>query len=111
MGKASRQKGARGEREVRDVFRSFGLDARRDGRLDDDLVHGIDGFHFEVKRREAYALGEWLRQAEEDAKDREPVVVFRKNGQPWRAVISLEALLHLITNHEGGNQDEEGQAC
>jgi len=92
----SRKKGARGEREVRDVLRSHGITARRDGRLDDDLDHGLDGYHLEVKRRERYDLDSWLEQAERDAQDRVPVVVFRKSNQPWRAVIDFEYLLELI---------------
>ena len=107
MGLPSRRKGASGEREVRDILRRFGIEARRDGRLDDDLVHGLDGFHIEVKRREQYDLGPWLEQAEEDAKGREPIVVFRKSKQPWRAVIRLEALLQILTNHEEETDAEE----
>ena len=106
MGRASRQKGARGEREVRDILRKYGVEARRDGRLDDDLVHGLEGYHLEVKRREAYELGAWIEQAEEDAKERIPVVVFRKSNQPWRAVIDFATLVRLITNHGGETSDE-----
>ena len=103
MGRASRSKGARGEREVRDILRKYGVEARRDGRLDDDLVHGLDGYHLEVKRQETYTLDSWLKQAETDAKGRTPVVAFRKAKQPWRAVIDLETLVRLIANHQGGS--------
>lgn len=100
MGRASRQKGARGEREVRDILLAAGVGARRDGRLDDDLVHGLDGFHLEVKRRESYAVGEWIAQAEMDARGRIPVVVFRKSNQPWRAILDFSTLVQLILNQK-----------
>lgn len=102
----SRQKGARGEREVRDILRAHGYDARRDGRLDTDVVHDMDGFHLEVKRREKYELDQWLEQAERDASEDEvPVVVFRKSKQPWRAVIDFDVLVRLITNQNGRESD------
>lgn len=92
-----------GERELRDILRAAGFEARRDGRLDDDLVHNIDGWHIECKRRETYRLDEWLEQTEEDANGRKPLLIFRKSRQPWRAVIRLSDLLPLLrdTNHQG----------
>lgn len=99
-GRKSRQKGARGEREVRDLLRAIGVEARRDGRLDDDLSHGLNGFHLEVKRREQYDLDRWLQQAEGDAGDRVPVVVFRKSRQPWRVIVDAEVFFSLVTNQQ-----------
>lgn len=96
MSRASRDKGKRGEREVRDLLREHGFEARRDGRLDDDLAHDAYGYHFEVKRRETIALPEWTRQAEEDAGDREPVVAYRASHEPWRASLRLDTLVRLI---------------
>lgn len=106
----SRQKGARGEREVRDILRRHGYEARRDGRLDTDVVHDMSGFHLEVKRREKYELDKWIGQAEEDAAEGEtPVVVFRKSGQPWRAVIGFDVLVALITNQNEGESSGSNQ--
>lgn len=96
MSRASRDKGKRGEREVRDLLREHGFEARRDGRLDDDLAHDVLGYHFEVKRRETLALPEWTRQAEADAGDREAVVVYRRSREPWRASIRFERLVELL---------------
>lgn len=95
-GRSSRRKGASGEREVRDILRCHGFISERDGRLDDDLQHDVSGYHFEVKRRERLSLEEWTRQAERDAKEREPVVVYRKSNQPWRASLSFERLAALL---------------
>lgn len=91
----SRAKGAGGEREFRDVLRSHGYEARRDGRLDDDLDHDVPGTHFEVKRRERYELDEWIAQAERDARGRVPIVAFRKSRQPWRLIVPADHYLAL----------------
>lgn len=98
MGKPSRQKGARGEREVRDALRAHGLEARRDGRLDDDLDHNVEPFHLEVKRTERIEITKWLEQAERDAGDRIPAVVFRRSREPWRIVLPLDAFLSLYND-------------
>jgi hypothetical protein len=122
MGRSQREKGARGEREVRDILVAGGFVARRDGRLDDDLDHSVAGWHFEVKRREQYDIGTWIKQAWEDADGREPVVVFRKSNEPWRAVIDFHVLVRLLgleadareflrefTNHPEGDTDDEAE--
>ena len=84
-------------------MREAGFEARRDGRLDDDLQHNIEGYHFEVKHRETLALPAWLRQAERDAGERVPVVAFRRNNEPWRAVLPLPVLLRLLKElHDSG---------
>lgn len=94
MGKMSREKGKRGEREVALLLKSLGYPARRTaqncGKSGDaaDVV-GVDGLHLEVKRCEQIRLDEWIRQAERDSTDTGniPVVVFRKSGEPWRVVL------------------------
>ena len=103
MGRRSRQKGARGEREVRDVLRAHGFEARRDGRLDDDLDHNLDGWHLEVKRREQYQLDSWWKQAVDDAGDRRPVVVFRKSNDEWKVVLRLTDFLATL---DGGKEED-----
>jgi len=103
----SRNKGANGEREVRDIVRAHGFSADRDGRLDWDLRHDVPGVHLEVKRRETLAIPAWIRQAEEDAAKHVPpveaCVVFRQSHQPWRVVVSLDHYLKLqrfyVDNH------------
>lgn len=51
----------------------------------------------EVKRCERVELPKWLRQAEAQAAEgTTPVVVYRQNGQPWRAVVGLDWLLALL---------------
>lgn len=96
MGKTSRRKGAAGERELAALLRAHGFQAKRDGRLDDDLAHDIPGVHLEAKRCERVELAKWLRQAEHDARGRVPIVAFRQNRQPWRAVVPLVWLLKIL---------------
>jgi len=104
-GRMSREKGKRGEREAAELLRKAGFaDARRtqqycgkdaDGTASD--VVGIPGYHIEVKRTEQTRLYEWMAQAERDKKPEEiPVILHRKNGRPWLAILPAELLLEMI---------------
>lgn len=101
MSRASREKGARGERELAKEFaRLFGVEAYRGrqyhGRDDaPDIVCGIPGVHVECKRTEALSLYPAMEQAKADAGDSVPIVVHRRNGKPWLVVVELENLLEL----------------
>jgi hypothetical protein len=93
----SRQKGARGERELAHHIQQAGFNCRRDGRLESDLDWEL-GVHAEVKRTEKPALGAWCQQAEQDSiRFNKPswVVFWRSNRRPWVAVIPLEEYLRL----------------
>jgi Holliday junction resolvase len=96
-GRSSRHKGARGEREIRDLLLDLGFVAKRDGRLNADISHNIPGLHIEVKRREKYDIQRWVEQAENDAPEgHEPVVAFRRNEQPWRVIVSADFFFGLL---------------
>ena len=106
MGRTSREKGKRGEREVAAILRAHGYDeARRgqqyngsDGSAD---VVGIPGYHVEVKRVEALKLYDALTQSQDDAKPGEvPIVVHRRNGKPWVVIMELEQFLDIISGRE-----------
>lgn len=102
MPSATRDKGARGEREVADLLRSYGLDAWRTPnsgglRTKGDL-EGVPGYHFEVKRQEVLRLPLWTRQAQGDADGAIPVVAYRQNRGEWFACLPLGELAHLIAN-------------
>lgn len=103
----SRNKGANGEREVRDEIRAHGFNAARGGyaghKAAADVIHDIPGLHIEVKRREQIRIAEWLKQAESDAGELTPVVVFRRNREPWRAVVPFGYLLGLLENRNPTN--------
>lgn len=101
MGRMSREKGKRGEREVASKLREHGFHGKRGQQFcgiegDADVI-GIPGYHLEVKRTEQFRLWDAMRQAERDAKDGEiPVVVHRKNGASWVAVLDLDDFLELV---------------
>lgn len=105
---SERTKGARGEREVADVLRSFGLPADRTVHnsglyLRGDLT-GVEGYHVEVKRQETLRLPTWLRQAADECGDCVPVVAFRQNRGEWYATLPLRDLARLIAT-AGGRRD------
>jgi len=95
MGKASRDKGKRGERELAGVLRDYGYDCRRGqqfcGANGDADVVGLPGIHIECKRVERLDLYGAVGQAVRDAKEEElPVVMHRKNNCEWLVTMPLE---------------------
>lgn len=101
MGRRSLTKGKRGEREAAaEIRRLFGTDASRGrqfqgGPDSPDIVTGIDDVHFEVKRAESLQIYSAMDQATEDAQDRVPVVLHRRNNRPWLAIVPLDDLPRL----------------
>jgi len=99
-GRASRNKGASAERELAAMLsdelgypikRKLGQ-AREGG---DDIQ--VENYRLEVKRREKLAIESWCKQVEEVAEPGEwPVVVFRRSGQKWRAVVPIELLIKAM---------------
>lgn len=101
MGLRSRVKGKVGEREVAAILREYGYEGKRgvqfQGGPDSPDVLGLEGFHLEVKRTEAFRLWAAMAQARMDAKEGNvPVVVHRSNKQGWVAVLDLGDFLTLV---------------
>jgi len=99
----SRSKGKRGELELAEVIRAHGWSARRGqqfagGGDSPDIITGMPGnFHVECKRVEAGNLYSWLAQANRDAHtDAIPVVMHKRNGKPWVAIMDLENFFILV---------------
>lgn len=99
MSKMSRDKGKRGEREAAALLRQFGFDegARgvqyQGGPGSADVV-GLPGHHIEVKRVESFQLEKAYEQAvAESAPGEIPLVLHRKNGGRWYAVLDAEHYL------------------
>ena len=97
MGKLSRAKGARGERELAAKLRELGIeDAYRSrqycGSASSADVLGIPGVHAEVKRCEKLSVYTAYEQAIRDAAGAEdiPVVFHRRNNKPWLVIMSIE---------------------
>ncbi len=91
----SRQKGARGERELATVLKAYGYDCRRGqqycGANGDADVVGLPGIHIECKRVEKLNLYDAMAQSKADARKNEmPVVMHRKNNCDWLVTMSLE---------------------
>lgn len=91
----SKQKGARGERELAMVLRSFGYEGRRgvqySGANGDPDVLGLPGVHIECKRVEKLNIQDAMDQSKRDARDTEiPVVMHRRNNCEWLVTLRLE---------------------
>jgi Holliday junction resolvase len=99
MGKPSRDKGKRGEREVAQILRDRGIhhDRTLDGR---NQVHGdilMPGMALEVRRREQVSIVRWSRDHEAEVPDHlVAAVAYRTNGEPWRVSLPLADLLDLL---------------
>lgn len=94
MGKMSRDKGKRGERELASKLREYGYDTRRGqqycGANGDADVIGLPGIHIECKRTERLSLYDAMAQAKADARLGEmPVVMHRKNNNEWLVIQPL----------------------
>lgn len=102
----SRQKGARGERELANVLKSYGYEDSRRGQQycgsngDADVV-GLSGIHIECKRVEKLNLEKAMEQAEHDRKEQEKAVVFhRKDRKSWLVTMKLEDWMELFQAYE-----------
>lgn len=107
MGKASKEKGKKGERELAAVLREHGYSARRGqqfcGASGDADVIGLDGIHIEVKRTEALRLYDAMAQAKADARPEEkPAVFHRKNNHKWVVVQELDDWIEMYKEWEAG---------
>lgn len=109
MGKMSRDKGKRGERELAGFLRSHGYDARRgqqycgaDGSAD---VVGLPGMHIECKRTEALRLYDALAQAKGDVRPGEmPAIFHRKNNCQWVVVMDAADWMEIYREWEAGRE-------
>lgn len=97
MGKMSRDKGKRGEREWSKYCREQGYeDVRRTsqycGQTGDasDCV-GLPFIHQEVKRVERLNVLDAVKQAKRDCKDSSiPIVAHRRNGEEWLVTMTAD---------------------
>lgn len=98
----SRQKGARGERQLAKKLREYGYDARRgqqySGSNGDADVVGLPGIHIECKRVERLNLYDAMSQSRHDAREGEvPVVMHRKNDCEWLVTMRLDDFMVLYS--------------
>lgn len=108
MGKMSRDKGKRGERELASKLREYGYEARRGvqykGGEDSPDVIGLPLIHIECKRTERLDLYGSIDQSKRDSGENEmPVVMHRKNHCEWVVIQPLEDWINLYREWEIGN--------
>lgn len=104
MSAKSRDKGQRGERELRDIFREHGHDARRGGQQGaggsadaPDVIHDIPNLHVECKRVEAFScLQRAIDQARKDCGDRMPSVWSRANRGEWLVTLTASDFFKIF---------------
>jgi len=111
MGKAERERGKRGERELASILRGYGYDCHRGvqycGRQGNADVVGLPGIHIEAKRTERLRLQDAMDQAKHDAKSGFPTVFHRKNNCDWLVTMRLSDWIELYREWEAGQDDKK----
>ena len=108
-GKASKDKGARGERLLSDFLNRHGLNTKR-GFVwlnQSDLID-LDGIHVECKFVESLNVRKALAQAIEEAEKRKdglPAVFWKKSRKEWVTVMRTEDWITLYKLARGNNYD------
>ncbi|WMI81911.1 putative PDDEXK endonuclease [Anaerotignum sp. MB30-C6] len=105
MGKFSRDKGKRGERELASKLKEYGYKAERgqqycgvNGNAD---VIGLEGIHIECKRVERLNLEDAMVQSKSEAKEGElPCVMHRKNNHEWVVIMPLDDWIKMYRDYE-----------
>lgn len=96
----SKQKGARGERELSSKLKEYGYNTRRGqqycGANGDADVVGLPGIHIECKRVQKLNIYDAISQAKADAREGElPTVFHRKDRSEWLVTMPLNDWIKL----------------
>lgn len=99
----SRAKGCRGELELAHILSLRGFEAKRGRQFKgspdspDIECEALAPFHIECKRVEALSLYKAMSQSEKDCGSHQlPIVMHRKSGQEWLAILKLDDFLALF---------------
>lgn len=102
-GKGAKLKGARLERKVAQMIRSkLGIEAKRmplSGaweHLKTDIYSPEFPFAVEVKNQEKMQFWQWWEQAQEQAKQKTPLLVHSSNHRPVMVSMRFEDFLNLV---------------
>jgi Holliday junction resolvase len=103
----SKQKGARGERELSNKLKEYGYNARRGqqycGANGDADIIGLEGIHIECKRVERLNIYDAISQAKADAKENElPTVFHRKDRCEWLVTMTFDDWMKIYKWYEEG---------
>lgn len=106
----SRQKGARGERELANVLKEYGYDTRRgqqySGTNGDADVVGLPHIHIECKRVEKLNIDKAMQQSMDDARENEvPVVMHRKDRQRWLVTMTMDEWMRFYERWNSFNAE------
>lgn len=101
----SKQKGARGERELSSKLKEYGYNTRRGqqycGANGDADVIGLVGIHIECKRVERLNIYDAISQAKSDAKEGElPTVFHRKDRSEWLVTMTFDDWMKLYKEYD-----------
>ena len=104
----SRDKGAKGERELARCLTGYGYRCRRGqqycGSNGDADVVGLPGIHIECKRVERLKLYDAIAQAVQDKRQGElPAVFHRKNNSEWLVTMRLDDWINIYREWEAGS--------
>ena len=109
LGKMSREKGKRYEREVAAALRDYGYDCRRTSQYcgntgDASDVVGLPGIHIECKHCEQFKIYDWIAQAINDSakSGNKPTVFFRRNNSETLVCMRLTDWIDLYREWEAG---------
>lgn len=106
----SKDKGARGERELASKFREYGfVNAKRSqqycglGENSADITDALPDIHVECKRVEKLNISNAMEQATRDAnKGNFPTVFHRKNNEKWLVTMQLDDWMNLYREYHSG---------
>lgn len=115
QGRASRQKGKRFEREVANLFKAHGFEAKRTaqfcGKTGTADVDGVDGLHIECKAVERLNLNKAMEQSMSDAREGEvPIVIHKMSRKPILVTMKWEDWIELYKgSHENSKQENDSE--
>jgi Holliday junction resolvase len=104
----SRDKGARGERELANKLKEYGYTTRRGQQysgIEGQDVVGLDGIHIECKRVERLNIYDAVDQAKRDTEGGKPTVFHRKNHCEWLVTMTLDDWIGLYREWLNGGID------
>ena len=107
MGRLSREKGKRFERQVAKMFKEWGYGAYRTAQFRGNTgqaadVEGVPGIHIEAKHQEQMRLYDWAAQAKRDSKEQKPVVIHKANNKPVLVTMLFDDWIQLYNEWVAG---------